>query len=402
MTCCNGVRTGGGRGACAPASYRVGVVVTSPNAGRTGTRREPGWDALRIGLVLLVVTYHATHLGPVLHPELIDRRFSFDHQVGASLLLVVSAYFACATLGRHSPGRYWWARVARLLPAFLVVVPVAWLTLRFLGPDGWAEPPAREIVTNWLMLGHWDDARFPWLDPAYWTLPLQLMAFTAAAVLSTTRWGAGRRFRMLLWALVLVPLLLWPLRAAPGGLPDPPRWYEIVVDGLGFHRLHLFVAGIAIWLWSTRRTGPAHAVALLTVCGVAQFLHGFAPGPDGVLRVDAVAVAGVCAGIAVLALVSRLPNPGSRTPAPVALALRRLAGISYGVYLVHQTIGYVLMRRLQDVGVGPTLQSAAMLGTALVLGWLLTRLVERPAHGALMDAWDRFVPRRDAARSVAA
>lgn len=348
--------------------------------------------------MLLVVLYHATHLGPVLHPELAPRAFSFDHQVGASLLLVVSAYFACATLGRHSPGRYWWGRMARLLPAFLVAVPVAWVALRFLSPDDWGSPDAREMVVNWLMLGHWDTARYPWLDPAFWTLPLQLMAFTAAAVLSATRWGFGPRLRVLLWAMVVVPLLLWPLRARPGDPADPPEWYRMIVDGLGFHRLHLFVAGIAVWMWSTRRMGDGHAFALLALCGAAQFVHGLAPGPDGVLRidlahVDAVAAALVCAGIALVALVARLPRPAGWLPAPVASGFRRLAGISYGVYLTHQTVGYVLMRRLQDVGAGPLLQSAAMLATAVLLGWLLTRLVERPAHGALMRGWDRLVAR---------
>lgn len=350
---------------------------------------------LRGGFVLLVVLFHATHLGPVLHPELLPRRFSFDHQVGASLLLVISAYFACATLGRHSPGRYWWGRVARLLPAFVVAVPVAWVTLRLLAPEDWGDPPAHELVTNWLMLGNWDSARFPWLDPAFWTLPLQLMAFTAAAALSVTRWGSGRRLRTLIWTLVLVPLVLWPLRAAPGDMADPPGWYRVLTDGLGVHRLHLFVAGIAIWLWSTRRMGNGHAAALLALCGVAQFMHGFAPGPDGrvhldTAHVDVVAAALVCAGIALVALVARLPRPGAWTPAPVASAVRWLAGISYGVYLMHQTVGYVLMRRLQDVGAGPLLQSAAMMATAVLLGWLLTRLVERPAHQLLMRTWDRF------------
>ncbi|MBC3190512.1 acyltransferase [Pseudonocardia sp. C8] len=360
---------------------------------------------LRSGFVLLVVLYHATYLGPVLHPELLPRRYSFDHQVGASLLLVISAYFACATLGRHSPGRYWWGRVCRLLPAFLVAVPVAWTVLRLGAPAEWGTPPSRELWINWLMLGNWDTVRFPWLDPAFWTLPLQLMAFTAAAVLSTTRWGSGRRLRVLLWAMVLVPLLLWPLRARPGDPAEPPEWYRMVIDGFGFHRLHLFVAGIVIWLWSTGRTRTAHAIALLGMCGIAQWLHAFVPGPDGVVwldrdHVDLAAVAMVCAGIALVALVARLPRPGAWTPAPLAAAFRWLAGISYGVYLMHQTAGYVLMRRLQDAGAGPLVQCTAMLATAVLLGWLLTRCVERPAHAALMRTWDRWAAARDTRERV--
>jgi hypothetical protein len=54
--------------------------------------------------VLLVVIYHSTFVAPIVHPELAPRPFSFSHQVGASLLLVVSAYFAAATVRRHPTG----------------------------------------------------------------------------------------------------------------------------------------------------------------------------------------------------------------------------------------------------------------------------------------------------------
>ena len=341
---------------------------------------------LRSGFVLLVVLYHATYLGPVLYPDLAARRLVFPHQVGASLLLVVSAYFACATLGRHPAGRYWWSRVARLVPAFVVAVPLAWVAMRYLSPPGWWTLGRRDLLSNWLMLGNWEPTRFPFLDGSYWTLPLQLMAFTAAAVLGTTRWGSGRRLRILLWSALLVPLAQWPFRLA-----GPPETYRMVVDGLGFHRLHLFVAGVAIWLWSRRRIASLHAAALLLVCGVAQFAHSVVATPTG-REEDVAATAGVCLGIVLVAVAARMPGCNRFVPCPLAVAGRWLAGISYGVYLVHQTVGYVVTRRLQDLGAG--LQSAAMIVTAVLAGWALSRAVERPAHRALLDLYDRVAARR--------
>ncbi|MFP5023284.1 acyltransferase family protein [Pseudonocardia phyllosphaerae] len=363
-------------------------------------RREPGWDVLRTGFVLLVVLYHSTHLGPALHPDLIPRpRFEFPHQVGASLLLVVSAYFAAATRGRHTAPHYWWGRVSRLLPAFVVAVPIAWLTLRYLTPDNWGDPTVGQLIDNWLMLGNWGTDKWPWLDPAYWTLPLQLMAFTVAALLGASRWGRGTPLRVVLWSALLVPMVLWPLRAGLTPLGEPPVWYTTVVDGLGFHRWHLFVAGIAVWMWSTGRLRTPNAVAMLVLCGFGQFLHTAEVNDEGISE-DLVASMLVCIGILLVAVVAHLPRPGSRMPAPLATLFQRLAGISYGVYLIHQTTGYVLMRRLQEVGVGPTLQTVAMLVNALVLGWLLTRLVERPAHRVLMRGYDRFVAARAARKAV--
>src|SRR5947209_18665612 len=100
---------------------------TPPSPVRVGPRRRyVSWDLLRCGFVLLVVLYHSTYVAPIVHPELAPRPFAFSHQVGASLLLVISAYFACATLPRSPVGRYWWGRMARLFPAFAASVLVTW------------------------------------------------------------------------------------------------------------------------------------------------------------------------------------------------------------------------------------------------------------------------------------
>lgn len=357
-----------------------------PGVARVPRRREVSWDLLRSGFVLLVVTYHATFVAPAIHPELAPRLFSFSHQVGASLLLVVSAYFAAATVRRHPTGRYWWGRIARLVPAFLAAVVLAWATTRYLAPADWYTPGARDLVGNLLLLGNWKPQEFPLLDGSYWTLPLQLMAFTAAALLWRSRWGHGLHLRVVLWVAVLLPLVLWPVRAA-----GPPETYRMVVDGFGFHRVHLFVAGVAIWLWANGRLTRTHFLALITTCLLGHIAHTLAAGPDGWSE-DWTATIGILLGVAVICLAARAPDWDYWIPDPLRTAAQWLAGISYGLYLSHQSIGYVVMRRLHDLGASPLEQTAAMFATGLLLGWLLTRVIEQPAHRTLMNFYDHRRP----------
>ncbi|WIX75245.1 hypothetical protein QRX50_27320 [Amycolatopsis carbonis] len=92
-------------------------------------------------------------------------------------------------------------------------------------------------------------------------------------------------------------------------------------------------------------------------------------------------------GFAVLLLVICLAARGSDWWFPglarVAPALTWLAGISYGLYLVHQEMGYVLARALLDIGVPGRLRLPAVAAGAVLAGWALTAWVERPLHRRL-------------------
>ena len=348
-------------------------------------RRQISWDLLRSGFVLLVITYHATYVAPVVHPELVPRPFSFSTR---------SERVCCWSSRRISrprrwdatpAGRYWWGRVARLVPAFLAAVVLAWAAMRYVAPTEWYTPGKRDLVGNLLLLGNWRPQDFPLLDGSYWTLPLQLMAFTVAALLWRSRWGRGRELRVVLWVAVLLPLALWPVRAA-----GPPEAYRMVADGFGIHRVHLFIAGVAIWMWANGRLTRTHFLALITTCLLGHVVYTLVLGPDGWSE-DWTATIGVFGGIAVICLAAHAPDWDRWIPGPLRTAGQWVAGISYGLYLIHQTIGYVLMRRLQDLGAGPLEQTAAMLVAGLLLGWLLTRVIEQPAHRALMNFYDHRV-----------
>lgn len=69
-----------------------------------------------------------------------------------------------------------------------------------------------------------------------------------------------------------------------------------------------------------------------------------------------------------------------------------LAGISYGVYLMHYVLGTIIARHVADLGVPWWGWVPAMVGGAILLGWALTVWVERPVFNFL----NRFIKPRSA------
>lgn len=335
--------------------------------------------------------YHSTFLSVYLHPELIPRKFVFPYQVGASMLLVISAYFACVTIGRGTLLRYLWGRFARLLPSFLAAVLIIFVLMRWAAIEGWFYPTGQDLVANLLMLWHWKPDSYSFIDGSHWTVPLQLMGFTAATLLYKSRFGHGNRVIVVMWLAVLLPMAQWPLRVS-----DPPELYRMLADGFGVHRWHLFVAGVAVWLFSTNRIRLPHFAALLAACMAGQSLHNYAETPEGLVA-DWGSTVAVCIGMVVIALTAAGPDWNRVIPSWSYRSIQWFAKISYGTFLMHQTAGYLVARLLQDLGVGPTLQTASALAAGVLLGWALTRVVEVPSHKFLMKSLDRFLPRHQTA-----
>jgi peptidoglycan/LPS O-acetylase OafA/YrhL len=377
--------------AAAPVLTSDGAAASGqPRVERTagGSGRRLSWDVLRVVFVLLVILYHSTFIGPLVYHDIIPKNLTFPHQVGASLLLVLSAYFVAATVrrgGARSGGtaRWWWGKIARLLPAFFVATVNAWIFLRYLAPDGWYYPGKRDLVANLLMFWHWD-GRWGFVDGSYWTIPLQLMAFCLAAVMWRGPLGRGVGLRVVMWAALVVPALQWHHLATRA----PGSYYAMLADGLGIFRWHLFVAGVAVWMVSTGRLRRGHFVALLVASIAEHALQTSVLDPAAGWSTDWIAVGLIALGVLAMTAAALGPDWDRWIPSAGRRAITWLAGISYGVFLTHQTVGYVVMRRLQQLGVGPTLQTGFMILTGVLAGWLLTRCVERPLHRRLMRAWD--------------
>lgn len=352
------------------------------------TARRLSWDVIRVVAVLSVVLGHVTHQSKLMHPELGGYPFSLSAQFGAAILLVISAYFVCATLRKDRPGRWLRKKVARVLPAYLVAVVITFAVMsvasrvfndrNLADVPPWYVPSWTDLFANVFMLQGWRDD-FHFLDGSYWTLPVQIMAFSAAALLFPRKWRTDGRVLALVWVMVIAPLVLRFVIFTPD---DTPVWAVRLIFGLGLHRVHVFAIGIVIYLWTRNRVATWHLGLLLAATVVAQDLHMYPlhyATPIDAARLPS--IAGFAAML--LAVCAAAKGPDWTWFRPLARPIKWLAGISFGLYLVHQELGYMLARALRDFGATPWERLVLVLAAAIVAGWLLTVLVERPAHRLL-------------------
>jgi len=302
----------------------------------------------------------------VLHPELGAPLGNHPFQVGAGVLLVISAYFVCVTIRKGSTGQWLWRRVCRVLPPYLAAVLFTYTVLMLIGPRTWDLPTPHDLWGN-LTLAASFDPTVHLIDGSYWTLPLQLMAFAAAAVLWPRGAGSGRRITWLLWGLIVVPVVLqWNDR-----ILHSPLWVQQAWNGLGLHRMQLFAIGVAIWLWAQHRIGVLHLGALLAATVFAQHAH----------TADLPSSLGIGVLLVFVALAAR--GPDWQLFAPLSRPIQFLARISFGIYLLNQEVGYVIAYRLMALGAGRLVQITGAVVSVVVAAWLLTTYVEQPVYRLL-------------------
>lgn len=262
------------------------------------------------------------------------------------------------------------ARIARLYPAFIVASVVIWLVVtgsRLPGRGVSVEALTAHLTFVPRVIG------YPFVDPVFWTLQTELLFYALVALVAAV--GLRRWLIHILGVLVILDAF---------GLGPNARW-------------HMFLIGAVIHdAWRRGRSGAswagfsvAHGVLLLiaaarvvvdrTAAGDFRLLPARLWGEPAALLLSA----------GVIAIITRRRLPLLEHP-----WLVYLGSLSYGLYLVHQNIGYAVMHGLagevsesgKRIG-GRGWATLPALGVAVlvvaVLAWVLTYRVERPLERRL-------------------
>ncbi len=314
-------------------------------------------DALRGIAVLAVVFFHFTtrFAEKYGHPSPPLIHVPLGHY-GVQLFFVISGMVIFLTLERtRSAADFVVARVGRLYPAYWVALSLTFAAITLVGLPG-AEASTSQYAWNLSMAQRFIDVHD--VDGAYWSLQVELAFYLLMLGL------LALRALPLIEPILIVWLLILSVDAATGMVARVAMGSRAVADFVGLYGYaDLFVLGIVFHLRRTRGISPA---LLLALVGALAFHASQSTW-------ESTAIVFVIAAVFEAAIRGRLGW----------LAVRPLlffGGISYPLYLIHQNLGFVALRRLYGVGVPANLAILTVLLLVVALATLLHHGVEGPGQ----------------------
>jgi peptidoglycan/LPS O-acetylase OafA/YrhL len=332
---------------------------------RQGGLRLDELDALRGIAALSVLLFHYANQFQQTYHHL--GRFSFSFEVGkygVELFFVISGFVIFWTLDRtRRAGDFVVHRFARLYPTYWASLAITAGLVAIAGLPN-QRVGSFDLLMNVTMFPDFLSAKA--VDGSYWTLQIEL--FFYAQMLCWYALGVLRRIR---WVIAA-----WLLLAAAYAIAhrlDAPLSYTFQ-ELLIVRYAHCFSVGIL--MYRMREAGGATLADWLLLAG-AHVVSWLTWGPAEAI------VLGICTTLFLLMNAGRL---GVLSWRPLLF----LGGISYTLYLLHQEIGYILIAALEKTGLKPVPSILVTTAMMIVLAWLLSRYVERPANRLLRALYERW------------
>ena len=340
----------------------------------SGDRRILELDALRGLAALSVVLFHYTTRYDALTGRAGAAAGGFAWgEYGVDLFFMLSGFVILRSLDRTKFGSdFFVGRFARLYPAYWAAAAITFSAVSLFGLPG-QEVGCGEAVLNATMLQRLFEARH--IDGVYWSLEAELFFYALAfAVHRLGAFSTARRqdFALAVW-LGAEAASVWLANNAQfeTNWPLAVRVANQAQVLLSLRYAHLFAIGIVLYRGSREhRVSPA-AWMQLAGCWTLQGVVDSWGAALGTASLTALLYA---------AAEGRLRWLAAR---PLVL----LGAISYPLYLLHQNLGYLLLRELETRAVFTAASIAAALAFSLAAAAGLSLAIERPAQRWILVRW---------------
>jgi len=342
-------------------------AVPTPSRGRRPRIRI--LDGLRLVAALLVVSWHYVAFGhgashtpyasvPALYPV------AAYGWLGVELFFLISGFVICMSSIGHTLGEFVTSRIIRLYPAYWFGVLLTTAVL-LLWPVERSSLPLPDVAVNMTMMQ--SGFNIGSVDAVYWTLWLEMHFYV---LFSLVVWR-GVTYKRATWFCAVWLLLAWI-----GGMTGDGLYSSLTMAPYA----PFFIAGVAFYLMHRYGQQP-----LLWGFVVLSFLLGVHPVLRTVEGSNLHLATQVPGWPAVVALAVFFALMGA-----VSLGYLRanwkwlsIAGaMTYPLYLIHEFIGWAILKSLHDRLPGPVLY-AGTVAVMLAAAYLIHRYVEKPLAARL-------------------
>ena len=311
--------------------------------------RIVGLDALRGLAALVVVFYHYLYRYSDIYGNTeIQYEFVKFGYLGVQLFFVISGFvifWSIQNIQHHSD--FIISRFSRLFPTYWTAILMTFIIVSILGLPG-REVFMTDALLNMLMfhkiLG------VPDVDGVYWTLLSELLFYVFIFVLIITK-----KLKLIEYALLIVVLAAFTLKYST-------FW------GSPFIKMHLtqpfifFSIGVCFYKIKAKLATRVTYVLLVFSMLTSFWLYGLY---SSIILLSIYLVF----SLVIFGKMKFLSHP----------ALLFLGAISYPLYLVHQNIGYSIMRYLYSLDFPFLLTALIAIIISIFLATILNKFIEKPA-----------------------
>lgn len=323
---------------------------------KTTDSRNFIWDVFRGAGVLMVLFHHYTNRYDTLFGHTEAWPISLSHGLGAwgvCLFFILTGFFLIPSLvSSPSLSAYYKKRVVRLYPSYIPCVIITWLLMTFAPPLGSRNVSFISFLGNLTMFQNF--IGLPNVDGAYWTLAVQLIVYISI----------GAFFFLMKKSInkLLAVMFVWMIVGC--GI-------SFLNNQLGFNKLtfitdakfiQLFIQGLLVYCIGTRLYKSIWIYVFLALC-VFYDLLWFSKSYFVFNTL-----------LIVIMLVVQLTNVSLRKKGVLVF----IGSISFPLYLLHQNIGYLIIRFMEQHGLTSEWWIVIPVSIVITLAWLMTAFIEKP------------------------
>lgn len=291
------------------------------------------------------------------------------------MFFMLSGFVIPFALERRTMSAFGIRRILRVYPTLWVATALS-LGVIWITTHGSPFPIERaQVITSGTLVAQYGGKN--WIDPSYWTIPIEELFYLTAAILAATR--LLRRPTVLLGTAGFVCVLSIMLgRVLPSSAaPDVWFWTRFYLGrNLGF--MVFIYVGVALHMlyrgfWS-RRTFAVVTACIIGLTAIAMHHGAFQPPflpDDQATGYFNSFVAGFLIFMVFYWIGNRIPR---------AAPLQVLGDISYPVYLTVTVIGWTILAWLTTSFGSYFLALPVAAAAVLAIAYVLHRLVEKPTY----------------------